>query len=74
MELSLGSHHPYIFKRTNPFKTVNCQLQQRPSASQNIYKLLRTFGSTHRPEAAANAPGHNNKMIIALFHILNSRE
>ena len=61
-------YHPYIFRQTYIFKTIDGQLDERTSTTQHINKLLGHLRAAHRPKATAYASGHNDHMVIHWIH------
>ena len=62
---------PYILRRTNIAESVECELQQRASTTQDIDELLGLLWSTHWPETASDAACHDDKMIAHTFLFIN---
>jgi hypothetical protein len=63
--------HPDITGWSNALETLECELKECFPHSQDINKLLGTVGGAHGPEPAADAPSHNDQMIIMRCHNYN---
>ena len=61
-------HYPHVLGRTDALEPVVCKLQKRATDTKDVDELLRAVGCAHRPESAAYATCHNNKMITYSSH------
>ena len=61
-------HYPHVLGRAYAFEPVVCKLQKRTTDTKDVDELLRAVGCAHRPESAAYATCHNNKMITYSSH------
>ena len=62
-------HHPEILHRAETLETVDGELNERASTSQDVDELFGVFGRAQRPKAATDAAGHDNDMV---FHVLKN--
>lgn len=60
----LVGYYPDMFLRTETLETFDCHLDKTFTHAHDIDKLLGIVRGAERPETAANAAGHDDKMCI----------
>jgi hypothetical protein len=59
-----------ILLRADVFEAVVRPLNERTPGAEKVMKLLRIRGTAYRPEATANATGHDGYIIILNAHCI----
>ena len=64
VNILLGGHHPELVRGANRQEALHRQLEERFPHAEDVDELLRTFRGGERPQAAADAAGHDYNMRV----------